>query len=166
MQLVKDILMQNPIPQTHSGNIVKMPSLVAKNPVPTPAPATTSSQSTNTNKSNVRIKQLFARFSVIYGHIWQSQYKENECVQLAVKEWSETLCNVDDKNLNLAIEECKKRSSLPPTLPFFFQLCKSFQANLRQKPSPPPEMERASPIVAKAWLQKIKEMLEKKGLKA
>src|SRR3990167_6848181 len=58
MQLVKDILMQNPIPQTHSGNIVKMPSLVAKNPVPTPAPATTSSQSTTTNKMNACNCQL------------------------------------------------------------------------------------------------------------
>ena len=118
----------------------------------------------NTNKENVRIKQLFARFAVVYGHLWQSQYKENYFVKLAVKEWGETLSNIDDKNLNLAIEECKKRIEMPPTLPFFFQLCKSFQGVKEKEPLAPIETQRASPEVAKAYFLKIKEILAKKSI--
>ena len=75
----------------------------------------------------MRVKQLFARFSVIYGHIWQSQFKQEDRIELADKEWSETLKEITDENMELAFSHCKKRYEMPPTLPGFYQLCRQYQ---------------------------------------
>ncbi len=73
------------------------------------------------------MKRLFARFSVVYGHVWQSLYKQKNQIELADKEWSETLEEITDETLEFSLQECKKRYDLPPTLPMFYQLCRSFQ---------------------------------------
>lgn len=81
----------------------------------------------STNKNNARTKRLFARFAVVYGHIWQSQYKQENQVELADKEWSETLEHIGDESIEMAFKDCKKRFDMPPTLPIFYQLCRSYQ---------------------------------------
>lgn len=105
------------------------------------------------------------RLGIIYGHIWQSQFKSADFLALAKKEWGETLHHIGDKNLNLAIEECRKRIEMPPTLPFFFQLCRSFQLCNQEKPKITITLNRSTPEIAKAYLLKMREILNKNEIK-
>ena len=73
------------------------------------------------------MKRLFARFAVVYGHVWQSLYKQENQIELADKEWSDTLSCITDETLEIALKDCKKRFDTPPTLPMFYQLCRSYQ---------------------------------------
>lgn len=122
MRAIKQITNNQNLP-IYSGNRAKTASSMMATPKQQKAPAS----STSKNIDTARIDRLFGRFGAIYGHIWQSQFKSNDFLKLAKKEWGETLHGISDRNLNLTIEECKKRFEMPPTLPMFYQICRYFQ---------------------------------------
>lgn len=122
----------------------------------------TNEKSSTSTQSAPHINRLFARFGVIYGHIWQSQFKPASFLALAKKEWSETLNSIEEKNMELAINECKKRIEMPPTLPQFYQLCRNFQANNKVQLIKNTQKTRSNPVIA---IQNIKEMKKKLGQK-
>lgn len=82
-------------------------------------------------QASARIDRLFVKFAAIYGHIWQSQFKQADFLAIAKKEWSETLADIADDNMDLALKACKKRHEMPPTLPAFYQLCRSYQPKIK-----------------------------------
>jgi len=125
-------------------------------------PKTTSSPSAYLNKGNVRIKQLFARFTAIYGYVWQNQYKQNDCILLAAKEWEETLRPIDNESLEKGIQHCKKRCELPPTLPFFYQICRNFQAGSHLKVIAKIEPQKSISPIGENCLKEMKEKLKQK----
>ncbi len=95
----------------------------------------------------------------MYGHIWQSQFKNEGFINIAKEEWAETLNAIEDKNLNLALKECKKRYEMPPTLPTFYQLCRSFQPVKPANYFTQTETKRAEPAIAEKFLKQIKSFL-------
>lgn len=119
-----------------------------------PAPSSTSE-----NIDTARVNRLFTRMSAIYGHIWQSQFKEVGFLEFAQKEWGEVLMGIENKNIHLAINECRKRFEYPPTLPVFYQLCRNFEMGNRVVKIEPIATARSTPAVAKAYIQKIREIL-------
>lgn len=119
----------------------------------------TNEKSSTSTQSAPHIDRLFARFSAVYGHVWQSQFKPAGFLALAKKEWGKTLNGIEEENMNLAIDECKKRVEMPPTLPQFYQLCRSFQANHKIQSIKKIEVPRSNPAVAIASLKEMKEKL-------
>ena len=110
----------------------------------------------------MRIKQLFARFTAIYGYIWQNQYKQNDCIQAAAKEWEETLLPIDNESLEKAIHHCRKRCELPPTLPNFYQICRNFQAGTRLRVVTKIEPQKTISPTGETCLREMKEKLKQK----
>ena len=111
----------------------------------------------------MRIKRLFTRFAAVYGHIWQSQYKHEKAISLADFEWSETLENISDDNMELAFTECKKRYSMPPTLPAFYQLCRQFQPIRPSNYFIFEEIKIADPVVIEANLNEMRMIVKSKN---
>lgn len=158
MQALQNITPQTLTQATSSGNLVK--TLLMPNTTNT----THQTSSTLSSIEKTRVDRLFSRLGVIYGHLWQSQYKQAGFLTLAKTEWAITLRGVDNNSVRLAIEECQKRIEMPPTLPLFFQLCKNFQTN--NKPTVPKKFndtEKSTPEVAQKFIQKIREELAKQG---
>ena len=116
-----------------------------------------SSTSANTNRD--RIDQVFARLAVIYGHIWQSQFKQADFLLLAKHEWNETLSEFEETTINWAINTCKKRHEMPPTLPTLYQLCRSFEPLKKINSVAEEAYKPADPAVAHMHIRKIAEML-------
>ena len=114
--------------------------------------------STSIDSNDKRIDRLFARLSAIYGHIWQSQYKTPDFFELSKKEWSETLQVITEGNIELAFKACKERYEMPPTLPAFYQLCRSFQPIRPSNYFNPNAKE--DPAMAAKYEKKLSEMLQ------
>lgn len=109
---------------------------------------------------HARIDRLYARLSAIYGHIWQSQFKQADFLTLAKKEWEETLREFADESINWAINTCRKRNEMPPTLPMLYQMCRSFQPLKKMNSTVlAEEYKPADPAVAHMHIRKIAEML-------
>ncbi|OGT41481.1 MAG: hypothetical protein A3F13_03485 [Gammaproteobacteria bacterium RIFCSPHIGHO2_12_FULL_40_19] len=108
---------------------------------------------------------MFARLSAVYGHIWQSQFKSEGFLALAKKEWEETLREFEDYSINLAINTCRKRHEMPPTLPMLYQLCRSFQPLRVSQYRVPDDGLPTNPAVLEKYNQIIAEKLAKKSEK-
>ena len=160
MQNIKRILKENPL-ATCSGNPVRQDSTSTsisktnQNQVP----PVTSSPSKNPEYELQRIETLFLRFSVIYGHVWQSLYNDEPVVALAKKEWRIALRPFDNPIIKAALEYCREYSPFPPTLPGFIENCKAIVK--RNKSYTPRVIEgtRISLEAAEAHLQKIRTLL-------
>lgn len=70
---------------------------------------------------------------MIYGHIWKSQFRNEDYLNLAKAEWQDALEKIHDNAMHLAITECRYRYEMPPTLPQFYQLCRYYQP--RERPN-------------------------------
>ncbi|MCX7125448.1 MAG: hypothetical protein NTU49_06835, partial [Gammaproteobacteria bacterium] len=152
----KNITPNNLNPATLSGNPAKMHSNQNK------TTATTAQSSTSAHIDNTRINRLFTRMNAIYGHIWQSQFKPAEFLTVAKQEWEETLREFQDDTINQAVNTCKKRHEMPPTLPMLYQLCRSIQPPKRLSTMiPSTTYKPINPEMAKIYTQKIKEMLSR-----
>lgn len=121
----------------------------------------TSSSCSNTAKADKRIDLLFARFAASYGHIWRSQFKDEDYfLPFAKKEWQEALVDFSDVVLDLAIIECRNFYELPPTLPQVLQICRKIKQRVTvytpETPSKPANKE-----VAAFYLQQLKSSLAK-----
>lgn len=125
---------------------------------------TTAQSLTSTHTETKRTDRLFARLSAIYGYLWRNQYTTDEFLSLAKKEWNETLSTIDNNSIKLAIDECKKRVEMPPTLPFFYQLCRNFQTGNKIRKIETPELKKASPEMAEKALKEIKNIINQKRL--
>jgi hypothetical protein len=113
MQSVQRIL-KNALPE--------IPSAHPSKPMKKTQAQETSSNCSNTAKADKRIDLLFARFAAIYGHIWRSQFKDEDYfLPFAKKEWQAALVDFSDKVLDQAITECGNFYELPPTLPQLLQ---------------------------------------------
>lgn len=109
--------------------------------------------------ANARIDRLFVKFSAIYGHIWQSQFKQADFLNIAKKEWSETLTDITDDNIDLAFKACKKRHEMPPTLPAFYQLCRSYQPKIKINDVAKTECKPADEKNIETHLKKLREIV-------
>lgn len=69
---------------------------------------------------------LFLKFAAIYGQVWRIQFKDDEFLAFAKGQWFEGLKMFDEDTLDLAIDQCRKNIELPPTLPKFVDICRSF----------------------------------------
>ena len=107
-----------------------------------------------TDGNSARIDGLFVRFSAIYGHIWQSQFKDIDFLDVVKIEWDNTLKIITDENIEKALNECRKHFDMPPTLPAFYQLCISFQPIKPSNYFKPYETKVADPSIAEANLKK------------
>lgn len=80
---------------------------------------------------------------------------------MADKEWSETLRNITDENLELAFLQCKKRFEMPPTLPAFYQLCRQYQPTKPMNYFVKEEVKVASDKTVKTHLEALKQICKK-----
>lgn len=96
---------------------------------------------------------------MIYGHIWQSQYKQENQIELADKEWSETLESITDESMELAFKECKKSFEMPPTLASFYQLCRRFQPKKSANTFVKTECKPADKKVVEVNIKKMREVI-------
>lgn len=101
---------------------------------------------------------IFLKFSIFYGHVWRSQFKNEHFSSLARKQWSKTLEIFDEDLIEKAIQECLKQREFPPTLTQFVECCK--QLSKRNKGFYIPQAAKNSnPLVAQTHLKKIKSIL-------
>lgn len=120
-----------------------------------------SSVSSNIANKLERINRLFLRMSVIYGHIWISQFRQADYLKLAKQEWAETLSRFANVAVENAIKECRKQYEMPPTLPQFYQLCKRFQPRGPLKETVV-DKKQCSPTVVRQNMTKIRDILAKR----
>ncbi len=62
--------------------------------------------------------------AAIYGHVWKSLFREAEFLMLAKEEWGETLAGFEAETIVKAVQLCRNRFEMPPTLPQFVRLCR------------------------------------------
>lgn len=91
------------------------------------SPSTTSMPSNTTKPVSRRIERLFTRFAAIYGHLWRSQFKSEEFISFAKREWEEGLRGFSDEILNLAINEARDFLEMPPTLAQLIGSCRQIR---------------------------------------
>lgn len=101
---------------------------------------------------------MFTRFAAFYGHVWRSQFKDENFFGFAKKEWQEGLMSFSDEVLNKAIVHCRETCEMPPTLPQVIILCRKIKkrnefyvANTDHKP--------ATAAVVNLHLNRCKEIL-------
>ncbi|MDP3704614.1 MAG: Vir protein [Legionellaceae bacterium] len=70
---------------------------------------------------------MFSRFAAFYGHVWRSQFKHEEFLAFAKKEWQEGLCRFSDDVLEQAIITCRDFCEMPPTLPQVITHCRQIK---------------------------------------
>ena len=118
----------------------------------------TSSSCRNIAKASKRIDGLFSRFAAIYGHVWRSQFKDEDYfLPFAKKEWQEALADFSDSVLDKAIVACRNFYELPPTLPQVMQCCRSAEERIAYKPPEQPEPIR--PEVRAYNVKRFRELL-------
>lgn len=88
---------------------------------------TMSSHSSDTNKEQKRVDLLFSKFAAFYGHIWRSQFKDEQFLKFAKKEWLEGLTGFTDAVVHEAIIGCRDHYEMPPSLPQMIAYCKQIK---------------------------------------
>lgn len=129
------------------------------------AQAATSSHSKSDDHHAKRIEVLFLRFSVIYGYVWQKIYQNESLLNLAKKEWQETLRPFNNTIIRDALQHCREYCPYPPSLPQFIDLCRAIKKRQNFFTRAQEDVEVSSPEVAERHLKKIKEQM-KQGTKA
>ncbi|RAP34642.1 hypothetical protein B1207_15290 [Legionella quinlivanii] len=101
------------------------------------------------------------KFASFYGALWRSQLKEEGFIAFMKKEWLNSLKDFQPEIIDKAIECCLKQKEFPPTLPQFYDLCRSFQKRLdEQKEQENKTSANPAPLeVGLAHLRMIKQML-------
>lgn len=141
----------------HINTIVQLnlPTLTQGTPQPT---STAKPSSKSSGKCTDRVNKVFLKFSIFYGHIWRSQFKNEHFFNLARNGWQQALEEFDEAVIDEALEECLKLREMPPTLAQFIDCCKQLSHKNAGFYSPEP-MVMANPTVAEANLKKMKLML-------
>lgn len=87
----------------------------------------TSSSSVSTDQHKQIVDQLFLKFAVFYGHIWRSQFKSDDFLKFAKKEWVLGLKQFSKQLIEKITYYCRDHSEFPPSLPKFIGLCRQEQ---------------------------------------
>lgn len=103
--------------------------------------------------TDVRMDVLFSRLGAIYGQLWWNNYRTEDLLLLAKKEWGETLERFDNQILKEVLMLYRERRNYPPSLPQFVECCKEAQArrilkSLRTELSKPCTLEIAEQHIA------------------
>lgn len=103
--------------------------------------------------TDVRMDILFSRLGAIYGQLWWNNYRTEELLILAKKEWGETLDRFDNQTLKEVLVLYRERRNYPPSLPQFVECCKEAMArripsSLRKELSKPCTLEVAKQHIA------------------
>jgi len=109
------------------------------------------------------MERLFARFSVIYGNLWSSQFQSEELLELALKEWSITLGPYSTRRLQAALDVCKKHYPMPPTLQQFAAVCRKAPPHKSVPCLPPAPLSPADKQTALEHIAKCREILVRAG---
>lgn len=146
----------------HAGQLLNLTTIRAGTTSQTTASQkpqkATSTTSDNVKPVSKRIERLFSRFAVIYGHLWQSQYKSEAFITFAKREWEDGLRRFDDTMVNNAIEAARSTCEKPPTLSQVIEFCRMQERAQKMYRDTQPA-ERASPEVARRHLANIREIL-------
>jgi hypothetical protein len=146
MKSVKDIIALNQL--TTAQGLQQ-----SQRPKPTAIPS-----STNSGNSTEWVNTIFIKFSIFYGQIWRSQFKNEDYSRLARKEWALAIAIFDETLINEAIQDCLQRREFPPTLSQFIDCCK--QLNFKNISTyRAPEVIKASPEVVLENLKQMKLIL-------
>jgi len=112
----------------------------------------------SSGKCTDRVNKVFLKFSIFYGHIWRSQFKNEHFLSLARNGWQQALEDFDEAVIDEGMEECLKHREMPPTLAQFIDCCKQLSHKNAGFYSPEPVV-MANPTIAEANLKKMKLML-------
>lgn len=104
------------------------------------------------------VNKVFLKFSIFYGHIWRSQFKNEHFFSVARQGWVEALDGFDEALIDAAIDESVKQRDMPPTLAQFIDCCKQLNQKHTAFYNPTPVV-MANPAIAEANLKKMKLML-------
>ena len=104
------------------------------------------------------IDALFTKFETMYGQQFIDKWK-NCNVDQVKQTWAEELGSLNGETIKAGIEVCKDTCKFPPSLPEFYQLCKSMRKPPEQRFNLP-HHKKYSPEVAKENLEKIKDLLK------
>jgi hypothetical protein len=113
--------------------------------------------STATEKQKKSINRLFLKFKAFYGYVWVNQF-QGEFLDFAKNEWLEGLKNFDESSIESATKFCRNTRALPPTLPKFVEICRSFHKQQIEMPVVPAARQPLSQVGIDA-LKAIKTML-------
>jgi len=103
------------------------------------------------------VNQLFVRFSSIYGHLWSSRFQSADMLQAAKFEWASDINKFSGNDIAMAIEQCKKRFSKPPSLTEFMLLLPSGSVCHKEYIALP--QKKSSKAFAQSHREKLKELL-------
>jgi hypothetical protein len=84
------------------------------------------------------IEKLFVRLGANYGHLFMSQFKTDQHLMAAKKEWAIALKDRSPVQLSEAIKSCQKNYMMPPTLPQFLAITDSIKISEDNTPRIPP----------------------------
>lgn len=72
----------------------------------------------------MKIHEIFAEMQAYYGHLWKSQYNDDErMLALALEKWGSRLSGMSDVQHRMAIEKSLDFCMMPPTFPQFHSFC-------------------------------------------
>lgn len=103
------------------------------------------------------IDRMFAKFSVVYGHLWRGLFKSSEYLEFAKNEWLQALNQFQEPIIIEAVRTCSMRNKHPPTIPEFVDCCKAI--NNRQFIEKKEIYQKANPKVVESNLQTIRQIL-------
>jgi hypothetical protein len=81
----------------------------------------------STEQHKKHVDQLFLKFAVFYGHVWRSQFKNDDFLKFAKKEWLLALKQFSKQLIEKITYYCRDNSEFPPSLPKFIVLCRQEQ---------------------------------------
>ena len=75
-----------------------------------------------------RVDNLFLKFKVFYGDLWNAPFKDNDdFLEFAKREWCDGLRRFSDDVFQDAITYCREYEiNFPPTLSEFIGICRGF----------------------------------------
>lgn len=118
----------------------------------------TSLQATFAKKQDRSIDRLFLKFATLYGQVWRKQFS-GEFLIFAKNEWLKGLINFDESILDLAVEVCRKTLELPPTMPKFIEICRSFHNRRFEMQKPSERIQHVPSKIGEKALKEIKQRL-------
>ena len=144
----------------HISNILgatqsHIPQIMKSKPSPV---VTAKPNSKSSGECTEQINEMFLKFSIFYGHIWRSQFKNEHYFNLARQQWQEAIIEFEKTTIDEAIEVSIKQRDMPPTLAQFVDCCKQIIRKLAGFYRPEPVV-KANPDVAVENLRKIKSIL-------
>ncbi|WP_412755400.1 hypothetical protein [Legionella longbeachae] len=107
------------------------------------------------------------RLAAIYGYLWVTTYSNPSFIEVSKREWSESLKEFDNQVLKLALEQIKKKLSVPPCLPIFYEHCTNIQKGLQARQEALKQKTeihvRTDPKVVQFHINQMKESLFKEA---